>query len=221
MTNWNENKPAGTDIPNAGLASILTSNKQAFREGAEKHLFWTESSGLSAGQPRFSSGSTGPGAARAFYDVASNLSSQVSATKALDGRLYIASDTKRFFGYAGSLSVPLGSVDATVWATSTWSTVASSAATIQSDVKVLCQSGVGNANTAAAGGSRVTTTYPTAYAVAPFVQAVSMSTNTTNFNNCAVVASGTTSFSVILTTIYGNTVSGATFLWRSHGTVAL
>lgn len=221
MTNWNENKPAGTDIPNAALASLLTSNKQAFREGAEKHLFWTDSSGLSAGLPRFSSASSGPGAARAFYDVASNASSQVSATKALDGRLYIASDTKRFYGYLSSLSVPLGGVDATVWSTST-SLVASSASTIQTDFKVLVQTGVTTGASAAAGGSRLTTAFPTAYAATtPFVQAVSMSTNTTNFNNCAIVASSITNFTIILTNIYGNDNSSSTILWRSHGTVAL
>lgn len=220
MANWNENKPAGTDIPNAALASVLTTNKQAFREGAEKHLFWTESSGLSAGQPRFSSGSTGPGAARAFYDVLSNASSQVSAQKGLDGRLYIASDTKQFLGYLSGLSVPLGGVNETVWTTST-SLVAVSATTIQSNVRTLVQNGLASCDAAAAGGSRNTITYATAYAVAPFVQATSMSTNTTNFNNCVIIASGTTNFAIVLTSIYGGTASGCTVLWRSHGTVAL
>lgn len=219
MPNWNENKPAGTDIPNAGLASVLTTNKQAFREGIEKNLFWTDSSGLSAGQPRFSQTSTGPGAARAFYDVVSNASSQVSAQKALDGRLYIGSDTKRFFGYLSGLTVPLGSVDATVWTTTT-TLVASSASTIQSDVRTLVQTGTDTATAAAGGGSRLTVTYATAYAVAPFVQAVSLSTSTTNFNNCAVVASGTTNFAIVLTSIFGGS-STMTILWRSHGTVSL
>lgn len=220
MAFWNENKPSGNDIPNAALASLLTSNKQAFREGIEKQLFWTQNSGLSAGLPVFSSVSTGPGATRAFYDVASNTSSALTQTKALDGRLYITSDTKRFFGYLSSQTVPLGSVDATVWSTSS-SLAAASMQTIQTDTKVLVQGGITACDTTATGGSVNTVAFTTAYSATPFVQAVSMSTNTTNFNVLTLISSSITNFSVRATTFFGNNASAVTVLWRSHGTVAL
>ena len=218
MTIWNENKPAPTDIPDEGLASTLTTQKTAIREGMERAMFWTDSSGLSAGQPRWTYGSVGS-TARAFYDVASNASSQVSATKPLDGRLYIASDTSRFYGYTSSRTVPLGSVNATVFSNST-ANAASSLNTIPSNQRFLVQIGSGTATSAAAGGSGVTTAFPTAYSTPPLIQVSGGAGSTANIGHISVQTSSTTNFTVIATVVYGAGVS-VNFYWRSTGTVTL
>src|SRR2546425_1254032 len=92
MTIWRDDKPTASDIPNGDLASLLTTQKTAFHEAIGKHFYWTEASGASAGIPRLSDGSFGPGSARAFYGTAS----QVSGTNC-DARLMVTSDTSRFY----------------------------------------------------------------------------------------------------------------------------
>lgn len=205
---WHELKPAAGD-PLSEFPSVMTDQALTLRQGLEQHLFWTESSGASAGIPRFVDGSAGPGAARAFFDVESNASSQVSATKALGGRLFVASDTSRFFAYAPSgHSVLAGSASAIVHATST--------ATIPTNTQVLVQLGAFSIVST----STTTTAFPSAYSAAPFVQLMPMSTGTTNLWNAALLGSTTTNFTVRLGVIFGS-ASPLTVYWRSHGSVAL
>ena len=63
MPIFNENKPLATDLLNE-LPSLLTTNAIVFRQNVEKHSFWTDASGVSAGIPRLSDGSAGPGGAQ-------------------------------------------------------------------------------------------------------------------------------------------------------------
>lgn len=97
---WEETKPSSGD-PLSEFPSMLTKHMEDFRVGIEKAFLWTQSSGLSAGEPLYSSGSTKGGAARAFYGPQSD----VSAAK--DGALMVTSDTRRLF-YVGSEVVQLG-----------------------------------------------------------------------------------------------------------------
>lgn len=205
---WHELKPAAGD-PLSEFPSVMTDQAVTLRQGLEQHLFWTDSSGASAGVPRFADGTAGPGAARSFFDVESNASSQVSATKALGGRLFVASDTSRLFAYAASgHSVLAGSAFAIVHATST--------ATIPSNTQTLVQLG----SFSMASTSTTTTAFPSAYSAAPIVQLMPMSTGTTNFWTAAVLGSTTTNFTTRLGVLFGN-ASPLTVYWRSHGTVSL
>lgn len=209
MVTWQERKPEPTDIPNTELASLLTSNKQAMRVGFEASSYWTDSSGVSAGDMRLSDGSFGPGACRAFFDLESNASSQVSATKPLAGRLYIASDTSRFLAYSSGNSVIVGSNNAIVY-------LGNSAATIPTNVKNLVQTGTFSTNSVSA----TTTAFPTAYNGTPTIQLTPWSVGTTALWALNVSASGTTNFTTVVTGVFGS-ASNVTVLWRSHGTVAL
>jgi hypothetical protein len=216
---WNESKPSPTDIPNAELVSVITTNKIAFREGIEKHSFWTDSSGASIGLPRLSDGSFGPGSARAYYGTQSSVSTAESTTKAMSGRLQVTSDTSRLFGYLPT-AILLGSKNAVVYQTG-------SQAAIQSNGRVLVQTGELNVVVPSSGVSIYAVTFPTAYTVAPRVQ-VTASASTTIISSAAaftfpqltlITASG---FSIAL----GMHVSGGSewtshVLWRSHGTTSL
>jgi len=206
--NYIESKPIGTDLLTE-LPSLLTSNAIAFRQNVEKHSYWTDSSGVSAGDMRFSDGSFGPGAARAFFDVNSNVSSQISATKPMSGRLYIASDTSRLYAYTSDRTLPVGGARAIVYRTS--------AATIQSNVRVLVQVGTQTNVTT----STQTITFPTAYSVAPNIQTTVFSNVTTDYAIAEIMGSRTTCFGLSVTTLFGTAVSAWTVMWRSHGTVAL
>ena len=119
---WNEQKPQPTDIPNLDLPSLITGNKIAFRQAVEKHSFWTDSSTNSIGQTRLSDGSFGPGSARAYFDVQSNVSTVDAASKDLGGRLFVTSDTSRLFGY-GASPILLGSKNAIVYQTGSQATI--------------------------------------------------------------------------------------------------
>src|SRR5438270_159642 len=103
MVTWRESKPITTD-PLSEFPSVLTAQAIAFRQAIEKHSFWTDASGLSAGVPRLSDGSAGPGTARAFFAIASSASTALGATKPLAGRLFVTSDTKQLVGYLSSTS---------------------------------------------------------------------------------------------------------------------
>jgi hypothetical protein len=207
MTNWNEQKPTSSDLVSE-LPSVLTSNAIAFRTGVEKHSYWTDSSGVSAGQTRFSDGSFGPGSFRAFFDAESSLSTALSTVKPLSGRLYVASDTKRLYGFTSAGTVPLGGRNVIAY-------LGASAATIQSNVRTLIQIG----SLSSVPGSS-TITYPTAYAVAPVVQITVMSSGTTHFGIAKANVVGTATFSSSLSAVYGDN-SAMTILWKSTGTVAL
>lgn len=98
MTAWSEALP-GMNSLLSEFPSVITHQMEAFREGIEKHFLWTQNSGTSAGEPAYSSASTTPGAARAFFAPAS----AVSASK--NGRLFIASDTHALYAVPSDGSV--------------------------------------------------------------------------------------------------------------------
>ena len=208
---WIETKPESTD-PLFELPSVLTQNAIALRTGLEKFSFWTDSSGLSAGIPRLSAASFGPGAARAFYDVESSLSTAFSTTKPMAGRFYLASNVGRLYGFTGTATLQLGGANVIVWQPS--------AATIQSNTRVLCQTG--SVNSVSGGAGRMPVTFPSQYSVAPTVQATVLSLGTTDLID-ATVTSITTSgcsigFQALMTSA---SATSHTVLWRSIGTVAL
>jgi hypothetical protein len=205
MAVWTELKPASSDIPNDELPSVLTGQAIVLRTAIEKFSFWTDSSGVSAGIMRFSEGSYGPGAARAFFDVESNLSSTLSTTKPLAGRLFVASDTSRFWGYSSGDTIPLGSRRAIVY----------QSLAPGSDQKILVQIG-----SASGTGSVSTVAYTTAYAVAPALQLQPISGSNQGMCSTEVTSSGTTNFAFRVKNYWG-LVDAADVLWRSHGTVAL
>lgn len=212
-TTWNENKPEATD-PLSELPSVFTTNAIRFRQAIEKHSYWTDSSGLSAGQTRFSDGSFGPGSFRAFYDVQSNLSSALSTVKPLAGRLYLASDTKHLFGF-GSLSTVTSYTTMALGSRNMVAYLGSSQATIQSNVRVLIQYG---SITTTVGSSTVT--FGTAYTVTPVVQLQPMSSTTTLFAIAQANVVAADHFSLSLQTVYGSSAN-ITVMWKSYGTAAL
>ena len=202
---WRESKPASGDKLSE-LPSVLTAQAIAFRQGIEKHSFWTDSSGASAGIPRLSLNSFGPGAARAFYDLESNLSSDVSATKPLAGRLFVAADTRRFYGYTSNTTVSLGGTQAVVYQTPT----------LVSDARILVQTG-----SASVSGSATTIAFSIAYSQAPTLQVTPLSTSNQSMYTAAILASTTTNFTALVRNQWGGGTVATTLLWRSHGTVAL
>lgn len=207
MAIWNELKPSASD-PLSELPSVLTTNAIAFRTGVEKHSLWTDSSGVSAGQTRFSDGSFGPGSFRAFFAPGSSLSTAVSAVKPLAGRLFIDSAASRLYGFTSSGTVRLGSRNVLVH-------LGGSTATIQSNVRTLIQVG----SLSSVPGSS-TITFGTAYAVAPTVQIQVMSSGTTHFGIAKANVVGTATFSSSLSAVYGDN-SAMTILWKSVGTASL
>jgi len=206
MVTWLEKKPEPGDIPNADLASLLTSNKQAFDGAVGKHFFWTESSGASAGIPRLSDGSFGPGSARAFFIP----QSQVSSAASRDALLAVTSNTSRLFALTSTASALVGSKNAVV-------SGAPSAATITAGCRMLVQSGSSGGLTQA--GSPWVFTYPTAYVVAPVVF---LSTAYSIATAPLIPALDGTSPSA---TTFGVSVTGSgsscSLYWRSEGTVPL
>lgn len=205
---WTENKPEATD-PLSELPSVLTANAIAFRTAIEKHSLWTDSSGLSAGQTRFSDGSFGPGSFRAFFGPQSSLSTAVSTVKPLTGRLYLTSDTQRLYGLASNATIPLGGKNMIAY-------LGGSAATIQSNVRTLVQTG---SISTTVGSSTIT--FGTAYVTTPIVQVMPMSSNTTGFSLAQVNVVAADHFSLSLTTIYGAVAGNITVMWKSYGTVTL
>lgn len=213
---WQDNKPSPSDIPNAELSSLISGNKLFFRQAIERHSFWTDSSGASIGVPRLSDGSFGPGAARAYFDVYSNLSTSDRSTKALSGRLFLASDTSRLFGFSSeTATVLLGSKDIVVYQTG-------SQATIPTNMRVLVQIGSGSIVATSSGTSLAAVTFPSAYSAAPHVQVTPMSASvhTVNLAFVALTSITASGFSVALRS-HGATAYATTFWWRSHGSVAL
>jgi hypothetical protein len=207
MAVWTELKPASSDIPNDELPSVLTGQAIVLRTAIEKHSFWTDSSGVSAGIMRLSEGSYGPGAARAFFDVASNLSNTVHATKPLGGRFYITSDTSRFYSFTTSgVTTQLGSTRAIVYQTPALNT----------DERVLVQIG-----SAAGSGSVATVAFSTSYSVPPVMQLTPLiSASSLSISIAELTTSGTTNFSFRVKNVWG-LGNACNVLWRSHGTVAL
>lgn len=205
-TNWNENKPEGSDLLSE-FPSVATQNAIAFRLGIEQHSFWTDSSGASAGVPRLSVGSFGPGAARAFFDIASNVSSVLSTTKPLSGRLFVTSDTTRLYAFSDATAVPVGSPRALVF-------LGSSGATTPSNTRILVQQGK-----TAVSASTSTVAFATAYATAPALQMTAESTATTQLGLVLFLGSTTTNFTVRSQAVFG--AAPANVYWRSIGSVTL
>ena len=209
MPNFNENKPIGTDLL-SDLPSLLTNNAIAFRAAVEKHSYWTDASGVSAGDMRLSDGSSGPGSARAYFDVASNFTGSLATVKPLSGRLYIASDTSRLYTYDPQLSgVLIGGTRTIVYRVST--------ATIPSNVRTLIQTGTQTA----VGISTQTITFPNAYGDIPNIQATVFTTALTDYAMPLIKGSTTTCFGLSIATLFGATASAYTVVWRSHGTTTL
>ena len=213
---WNESKPSPTDIPNLELPSVITTNKTVLRQALEKHMFWTDSSTNSIGVTRLSEGSSGPGSARAYFDVESNVSVPLAPAKALAGRLFVTSDTSRLFGYIDFAGGGFGTAKA-VLGSKNIVTYQPSFATIPQNTVTLVQFGT------AVVGSRTTVAFGSAYSVAPTVQLTIVSdgtANPANFGTVALLSSSITNFSAQLTALFGS-VSNFSVLWRSHGTVLL
>lgn len=208
MAIWHETKPIGSD-PLSEFPSVMTDQAIAFRQAVEKHSFWTDSSGVSAGIPRLSDGSAGPGSARAFFAPASSLSTAVSATKALSGRLFVTSDTHRLYGFASNATTLLGSREAIVY-------FGPSQATISSGSRVLVQM----SSTSVVINSPTTIAFPTAFNATPTVQVQAGSTLTTDLYTGVVQTSGTTNVTVTVARVIGS-LNTCTLYWRAHGYVAL
>lgn len=217
---WNPTKPESTDLLRE-FPSTMTAQAVSFRQAMEQHFFWTASSGASAGQPLLSDGSPGPGVARAFFDVTSNVSA------APGGKLYITSDgTLRLFGLTPSaVSQPLlGSRQALI-AYSSGVSAPTSAQTIKAGTRMLIQ--VGSDSGKSVNSISVQTfsvTFPTPYtASAPaLVELNSFYSNATQPYFCGLASSTKTGFVYTLT--YGGTEpnpANGGITWYSEGTVTL
>lgn len=169
---WDENKPRLKDLI-LDIGPVLHSHKTEFRAGIEKHFFWDESSGASAGEPRLSDGSLGPGSARAFYGAAS----EVSANR--DGGMMVTSDTSRLYGLTSLSSAGIGG---------SLAVIDYSAATIPTNKRNLVQSG-----TVAEDTGSYTTAFPTAYDGVPAlrIQATKAMSSNTDFDGWSAVTGDT------------------------------
>ena len=202
-TLWNELKPDAND-PLSEFPSTLTRQVLAFREGIEKHFFWTESSGASAGQPRFSSLTTMPGSARAFYGPASH----VSAAK--DGTLMVTSDTSRLFATPSAGSLLLGSRFVII-------ADGTSAATIASNTRWHVQSGTTSGRSPA---TDYHVAFASAYSGVPIVEGTLVATtDLSGIGSLAIQTIDASGFTFRVTQ-YGSSTSFG-LLWRSEGTVVL
>jgi len=210
MAIWNEASPSGNDLV-SDFPSNMTTHAVAFRQGIEQLVYWTQSSGASAGIPAFGA-STPPGGFRAFFAPESSLSTALSTTKPLAGRLFIASDTSRLYGFTSAGTVLLGGKNFIVF-------VGGSLATIPSNTRVLVQTGA----FLAAQGVANSVVFPTAYSTStPVVQLQVMSSSTTylgvaSMNTPQITKSGFTLWTAMA---FGSS-SSLTVLWRSTGTVTL
>ena len=205
---YREDKPASGDLL-SDFPSMLTANVIAFRQAVEKHSFWTDSSGASAGIPRLSNGSFGPGSARAFFDVASNASVTLAASKPLDGRLYIASDTKYLSGYtSSSQTILLGSPKAIVYFPSN--------ATITAGSRVLVQIGLVSVSS-----QTQNVTFGTQYSVTPMVQVSPLASGAAEIVVPQVTSRTSSAFSVRVLSVFGGSTATRNAMWCSIGTVVL
>lgn len=199
---WDEGVPRPTDRLQ-DLGTQVRSNKTALRTGVDKHFFWDDSSGLSAGIPRLSSGSLGPGSARAFYGT----TSQVSAYR--DGALMVTSGNSRLYGLTSVSSHLLGATNMIAFF---------SADTITQSSRVLPQTGITNA-----GASALThITFPVAYGGVPYAVLLTGGVpSATNAYTYALVSADNSGFTVQQSQIGTGTDNSGHFQWFSLGTVAL
>lgn len=206
---WREDKPASSDIPNGDLADLMKSQKTHFSAYFGKHFFWADSSYVSAGIPRLSDGSSGPGSAHVFYGTAS----QVSHAGA-GGKLMLTSDTSRFYGLHSAQSTFLGSKSAVVYSGNT------SLATVAQGSMWLVQSSFTTANVGSGTGTNFKIVFPTAYAVAPPIIELTPIGSASTQCVCSRL-SGTVLTSGFSANVEVLTTGTAGFYWRSVGTVSL
>lgn len=207
---WREDKPTGSDIPNSDLADLFRSQKTHFSAYVGKHFFWNDSSNASAGIPRLSDGSPGPGSAHAFYGTASQVS-HVSA----GGKLMLTSDTSRFYGLHSAQSTLLGSPSAIVYG-------GGSVTTITPGTRWLVQSGSTFGTVVAARNFNLV--FPIPYtATAPFVETTPIASAATLVvtSGISTTAPTTASGASVTVVVRGGNTSVAGFYWRSVGTVNL
>lgn len=205
MVIWQENKPEPGDIPNAELCSLITSNKVALRTALEHTIYWSQSSGLSAGVSAYTD--QPPGSARAYYGT----QSQVSATS-VGGKLMVTSDTKRLFGLGSTTSWLLGSRQAIIGD--------GQAGTFTNNVRRMVQSGstVG----IAAGATIYRQDFPVAYTgVSPIVQLAPAWSGATQWFLPSVVSRNASGFSFSLGTGAVTSSNSCTVYWYSDGTLTL
>ena len=200
---WPESKPVQGDLV-SDIGSVIRSHRTELRAGLEKHFFWNDNSNSSAGQPRLSDGSFGPGSARAFYGP----QSEVSAYR--DGSLMVTSDTSRLFGLTSDASVLIGSAQAVI---SDGTGVAAVAGHAQ-----MIQSGLTFASLGDSGHS-----FPSTYASPPKTMLIQRIVDgDAGFDlgrRVAIAQIGTSTFTLRVENAGG--ASGMTILWRSDGSIGI
>lgn len=214
MTAWNETQPTLQSLVKE-LPSTLTNQMEAFRQGIEQTFLWTQSSGASAGEPLHSSASTKPGAARAFFGPAS----QVSASK--DGRLFVTSDTSRLYAVPSGGSVLLNSNRAVLGDSASYVTNASALSVLEglkASTRWFVQSG--STNPPFVSTATIKITFPVPYTVAPRVMVMPLLSSATN-NGVMLSITSLTGSSMSVRPGQQGPVTSWGFLWRSAGTIAV
>ena len=200
MSPWIEDKPERTDFVR-DFGPVIHSHKTEFRAGIEQHFLWTQSSGLSAGEPALdASGAAARGTCRAFYGTAS----QVSAFK--DGSLMVTSDPTRLVAITSADSVLIGSARMIV---------ANPTFGLGNDEQMLVQSDQGSA--VFANGTR-NVSFDTVYTQIPIVTAGSKINvdNGVSFLAISNVTTGGFEFKI------ENTTGGSPEIWwRAVGSAAI
>ena len=196
---WDESRPESSDlVRDFGL--VVRSHKTEFRAGVEQHFLWTESSGLSAGEPELdASGATARGTCRAFYGT----QSQVSAFR--DGCLMVTSDTTRLFAVTETNSVFLGSARAIT---------ANPVFGLPDNNQMLIQSDQSNAMF---GDGTFNISFVTAYTQLPVVTAISRVVLDNNSGNVAISDVTAGGFEFKVETLNAN----VEVHWRAVGSAAI
>lgn len=213
MTVWNESLPEMNSLLSE-FPSTLTNQMEAFRQGIEQTFFWTQGSGASAGEPTSSSASTTPGAARAFFAPAS----QLSASK--DGRLFLASDTSALYAVPSGGSVRLFNNRALVGDSLSIQTVAfglPSFESIKPNATWVVQSGTTGQFASAA---TIKLTFPLPYVTPPRVMLCAIFSSATN-NGTQLSLTSITGSSMSIRPAQFGPVGSWGFAWRSAGTMVI
>ena len=196
---WIEDKPERSDLIR-DFGPLVRSQKTEFRAAVEKHFFWTESSGLSAGEPNHQVASTATGSCRAFFGTAS----EVSASR--DGQLMVTSDTTRLYALTSASSVMVGAAAA----------VTNPLTGSSGNLRVLVQSDELSSNFA---NGTFNISFPVEYGAAPTQLVIQPRFNANNEMAYAVISdltAGGFEFKQIM-----NVGANALMMWRSVGTVAI
>ena len=195
---WVEDKPERSDLVR-DFGPLVRSQKTEFRAAVERHFFWTESSGLSAGEPNHQVASTATGSCRAFFGTGS----EVSASR--DGQLMVTSDTTRLYALTSAGSVLLGAAAA----------VQLPLTGASGNLRVLVQSA--QAATNYADGTH-NIAFPVEYAAAPthlVIQPKLANNNDGAYAAISDITAGGFEFRV------QNLTASTELWWRSAGTVAI